>query len=118
MKVQIATIVLAGFLATACAVPAAHTAGTAAMPMMSEQMQKMQMQMHQVHASKDPAERKRLMEEHMKTMQGTMPMMSGMGAPPGTDPAQRMQMMEKRMDMMHKMMEQMLQHDAAGHKDR
>jgi len=29
----------------------------------------------------------------------------------------RIQMMEMRMDMMHKMMEQMLQHDAAEHKD-
>jgi hypothetical protein len=30
----------------------------------------------------------------------------------------RMQMMEIRMDMMHKMMEQMLRHDAAAHKDK
>ncbi len=116
MKAQIATILLAGFLATACAAPASETPSAAAMPMMGEHMQKMQKQMQQIHASKDPAERKRLMDEHMKSMQGTMPMMSGMGARAGADPSQRMQMMEMRMDMMHKMMEQMLQHDAAEHK--
>jgi hypothetical protein len=117
MKAQIATILLAGFLATACAAPAASTPGVAAAPI-HEQMQNMQKHMHQVHATKDPAERKRLMEEHMKAMQGMMPMMSGMGARTNADPAERMQMMEMRMEMMHKMMEQMLQHDAAGHEDK
>lgn len=118
MKVEIATILFAGFLATACAAPAVDTPTAAATPMMAEHMQKMQKQMQQIHASKDPAERKRLMDEHMKSMQGTMPMMSGMGARSGTEPNQRMQMMEMRMDMMQKMMEQMLQHDAAAHKDK
>lgn len=79
-------------------------------------MQKMQKQMQQVHATKDPVERKRLMEEHMNAMQGTMPMMSGMGPRAGADPVERMQMMEMRMDMMHKMMEQMVQRGAEEHK--
>jgi periplasmic protein CpxP/Spy len=116
MKAKIATILLAGFLATACAAPATETPTAAAPPMANDHMQKMQKQMHQIHAAKDPAERKRLMEEHMKSMQGAMPMMSGMGARAGSDPGQRMQMMEMRMDMMQKMMDQMLQHDAAEHK--
>lgn len=116
MNARIATIVMAGLLATACAAPTANPPSAAAPPMMGEHMQKMQRQMQQIHASKDPAERKRLMDEHMKSMQGMMPMMSGMGARAGADPDQRMRMMEMRMDMMHKMMEQMLHHDAAEHK--
>jgi periplasmic protein CpxP/Spy len=120
MKTQIATLLFSALVAGApfAAAPASGPGGgTQSMPMMNEHMQKMQKQMQQIHAAKDPAERKRLMEEHMKSMQGMMPMMSGMGASPNSDPNQRMQMMEMRMDMMHKMMEQMLQHDAVEHKD-
>ena len=60
MNAQMTTILLTGILATACAAPAADPPG--------EHMRKMQTQMHRIHASKDPAERKRLMEEHMMEM--------------------------------------------------
>lgn len=83
-------------------------------------MQKMQDEMRRIRGTTDPVERQRLMDEHMKSMQQMMPMMSGMtemgrGAGQGT-PEQRMQMMEMRMDMMHKMMEQMLQHESEARK--
>jgi len=91
------------------------------MPMATEQqMQKMQDEMRRIRGTTDPVERQRLMDEHMKSMQQIMPMMSGMpgmgrGSGQGS-PDQRMQMMEMRMDMMHKMMEQMLQHESEAHR--
>lgn len=94
------------------------------------QMQKMLAQMDAIRETKDPAERQRLMDEHMRTMQDTMQSMHAMGGPMmmnmmgpqgmggGGSQAQsgkrggmgeRMDVMEKRMDMMQMMMEQMLQ---------
>lgn len=112
---KFAPILLASFLTTSCTVANLNRPTHAPGPMMAGHMQTMQQQMQQIHASKDPAERKRLMDEHMRSMQGMSSMMSRMGGPASPDPDQRMQMMEMRMDMMHKMMEQMLQHDAAEH---
>jgi len=95
-------------------------------PTLNQRMQRMQEQMRQIHATTDPVTRKRLMDEHMKSMEQAMPMMSGMvtGAGMGSskgmvmgagpDTGQRMMMMEMRMDLMQKMMEQMLQHEAAA----
>ncbi|VCJ27879.1 conserved secreted protein [Burkholderia pseudomallei] len=96
------------------------------------QMQKMMAQMDQIRQTKDPAERQKLMDEHMRTMQDTMQSMHAMGGPMmmdmmgqqqgmggvpshsqsgkrGSGMNERMEMMERRMDMMQMMMEQMLQ---------
>jgi hypothetical protein len=93
-------------------------------------MQKMQEQMAKLRSTTDPAERQKLMLEHMSTMRegmGTMMKMggSGMGMMPGggmmqgdKSPAKpgagdmqgRMGMMEQRMGMMQMMMDQMMQH--------
>lgn len=131
MKTAVATVLIAlMFSITGCAqVPPARHAGPMAsgpgarpgMPMATDQqMQKMQDEMRRIRATTDPVERRRLMDEHMKSMQQMMPMMSGMagmGQGPGQgSPDQRMQMMEMRMDMMHKMMEQMLQHESESQK--
>lgn len=42
---------------------------------------KMQEEMDKIHQAKDPAERQRLMQAHMATMQSTMGMMRGMMGP-------------------------------------
>ncbi|CAB3724443.1 hypothetical protein LMG22037_05050 [Paraburkholderia phenoliruptrix] len=98
---------------------------------MHQQMQKMLAQMDKIRQTKDPVERKRLLDEHMQTMQDTMQAMHSMGGPTmmqmmggqsmggmsnrtesgkrGAGANQRMDMMEKRMDMMQLMMEQMIE---------
>ena len=50
------------------------------MPMgkMQDNMLKMHEQMHKIMQAKDPRERERLMQEHLKTMQENMKMMGGM----------------------------------------
>jgi hypothetical protein len=45
---------------------------------MGDTMQRMHEQMKQIQAATDPKERQRLLEEHMKTMQEAMPMMTRM----------------------------------------
>jgi hypothetical protein len=82
---------------------------------MQERMKTMQVQMDRIHKTTDPAERRKLMQEHMQSMREGMGMMKGMGGGMGAgmmggDPKQRQDMMERRMDMMHMMMEQMMQH--------
>jgi hypothetical protein len=79
---------------------------------MPEMMTRMHEQIKQIHGTSDPKERERLMAEHMKTMQESMPMMRGMneGSAMG---AQRMDGMSRRMDMMEQMMQQMLEHQKA-----
>jgi hypothetical protein len=94
-------------------------------------MQKMMTQMDRIRETKDPVERKRLLDEHMQTMQDAMRAMHPVGGPMmmdmmggqgmggvasrtesgqrNTAPKQRMNMMEERMDMMQMMMEQMLE---------
>jgi hypothetical protein len=96
-------------------------------------MKTMQAQMDKLRATTDPAERQKLMQEHMATMQEAMKDMRGMGGPtmgmmgggmmgggpaskapsgkPPGSPDQRMRMMEQRMDMMQMMMDQMMQHE-------
>jgi len=49
------------------------------MPQMQENMKKMQQQMDQLRVTGDPAERERLMQQHMQTMQDNMMTMHGMG---------------------------------------
>ncbi|MDP2169848.1 MAG: DUF305 domain-containing protein [Rhodocyclaceae bacterium] len=48
------------------------------MPQMQENMKKMQQQMDQLRVTDDPAERERLMQQHMQTMQDNMMTMHGM----------------------------------------
>jgi len=95
---------------------------------MQDAMKKMQEQMAKIRATSDPAERQKLMFEHMSTMRDAMGTMMKMGGPgtgmmpgggmmggssaapaPGDVPG-RMGMMEQRMGMMQMMMDQMMQH--------
>jgi hypothetical protein len=116
------------FLAAACALALAapsfaddaHHPGEQAKPAasapagkMPEMMTRMQGQMKQIHATTDPKERARLMDEHMKAMHESMPMTRGMEEGSGMSGAQRMDAMGRRMDMMEQMMQQMLEHQKA-----
>lgn len=104
---------------------AANPAATAAPPstgmgmgmMDMNRMQEMHKAMERIQQSQDPAERKRLMHEHMEQMQKMMTGMHGMmgkGMGGGMSVEDRQQMMEKRMDMMQGMMEQMMGHMMAA----
>jgi len=91
-------------------------------------MTKMQEQMTRIRSTTNPAERQKLMLEHMSTMRNAMGTMMKMGGPgtgmmPGggmmrgpsgtpspSDAPSRMGMMEQRMGMMQMMMDQMMQH--------
>lgn len=92
---------------------------------MMNNMKKMREQMQTLHATTDPKEREKLLQEHMQTMQSTMAMMQGMDCP-----MMRGGMMggEKRdakgdeyptdgskssSGTMHMMMEQMMEHQKA-----
>lgn len=94
-----------------------------------ERMKQAQALMAKLRESKDPVERKRLMQQHMQAMRDTMGMMRGMrmgmmgggqgmgmmGGGQGKGPAKSggmmpmHQMMEDRMEMMQMMMEQMFE---------
>lgn len=126
----------AGPAAKAPKAPAKPKAEDKAAAQMQDHMKKMQDIMARMQKTTDPAERKKLMDEHTKAMQEGMQTMRGMGggtmqgmmgggmtgqspkdgaAKPGmgrsapTSP----EMMERRMDMMQMMMEQMMQHQKA-----
>ncbi len=125
----------AGPAPKAAKAPAKPKAEDKAAPQMQDHMKKMQDLMARLQKTTDPAERKKLMEEHTKAMQEGMQMMRGMGggmmqgmesgmmgqAPkdgagkPGMGRGAPMSpdMMERRMDMMQMMMEQMMQHQKA-----
>ena len=62
--------------------------GMAMMPM-QQQMQRMQEQMAKLHDAANPKERRELMREHAKSMQGMMKMMHGMMAGQGMMEGQR-----------------------------
>jgi hypothetical protein len=91
---------------------------------MQANMQAMQDMMAKIHASKDPAERRKLMQEHSKAMHAQMEMMGGMrggqmgmmqgGGMMGGDMMKEHQAMMGRMAMMEMMMGQMLQHQEAA----
>ena len=95
---------------------------------MQETMRKLQNQMGNIRQTNDPAERRKLMQEHMRTMQEGMKQMRGMGGmmmgmgqqggmmmDGGMMQMQGMMqmhdMMGTRMEMMEMMMEQMMQHE-------
>jgi hypothetical protein len=96
---------------------------------MQGQMQAMRDMMARIHAEQDPAERERLMQQHMQSMHSGMAMMGQMmrGSGPGEDGGarpcaegdtrcemDRLQMgqgaMNERMGMMQQMMTQMMEH--------
>lgn len=98
-------------------------AGTAAMSpaaggnMDMQHMQEMQMMMERIQKSTDPAERDRLILEHMDHMQkmmGEMHGMMGKGTAGGVSVEDRQNTMEKRMDMMQGMMERMMEQMKVG----
>ena len=106
--------------ATTAAQTPAQGMGPAAVPRMQDNMKKMQDLMEKIHASKDGAERRQLLEQHSKSMQEQMEMMRGMGrgASPMDEGMMKQMMtnhqaMQGRMDMMEMMMGQMLQHQDA-----
>jgi len=107
-----------------------------ALKQMKENADKLRAQVDKIAKTKDPAERQKLIQEHMQTLRASMAtaggMMGGMGGGPGAGMGtgmmgggmmmdcpmmgggmqgegmmQRMQQMEKRMDMMQMMMQQM-----------
>ena len=99
---------------------------------MHAKMKKMQEQMEKIHESKDPEERQKLMQEHMESMREGMKAMRGMGKrPKGECPEEegdggtaekggmmggmmkKHKLVEDRLDAMQKMIEQMLEHEAA-----
>lgn len=90
----------------------------AAMQKMQENMKSMQDLMARIHATPDPAARRKLMQEHRELMRTQMQMMNGMG--PMKDSCGAMMgaggpgphaMMQKRMGMMQMMMDQMMQRE-------
>ena len=108
--------------------PHAHSdpdQGPPGMAGMGGHMKKMQDLMARIHASKNPAERQQLLQEHRKLMQEQMNRMHGAGGMHGPGPGQHgmrdhvrrrdHQMMQRRMDHLELMMEQMLQHQDAEH---
>jgi hypothetical protein len=102
--------------------PAAAAPDSAApqqMQRMQANMKGMQDMMAKIQATKDPAERQKLMQEHSKAMHAQMQMMGGMGGGQmgmmkGGDMMKEHQSMVDRMGMMEMMMGQMLQHQEAA----
>jgi hypothetical protein len=108
--------------------------GEHAMAGMHEHMLTMRGQMARIRAAEDPAERQRLLEEHMQSMERHMQMMDRMPRQPGGERVatrcaegdmgcrmlqmqaqtasmrQSMRMMQDRMDSMQALMRQMLDH--------
>jgi hypothetical protein len=112
---------------------------------MHANMQRMQEMMAKIHATKDPAERQRLMAEHRAAMrsqmqamhgmmnQGSCPMMGAMSGGQGMgqggmmggkkggmmgNSADHQCAMMGHMQMMHGMMQQMMEHMSAEHGDK
>ena len=101
------------------------------MAQMQAQMTNMQQLMSQIHSTKDPQERARLMQQHMQSLEHGMSMMgqmmhSPMGQSQGAQCAQndsqcqmhemqmQQNMMGQRMGMMQMMMQQMMEHMSMG----
>jgi hypothetical protein len=82
--------------------PAAHD--------MNQMMEQMQSMHQQVAAAKTPAQRRSLMDAHMKAMQSGMAMMDQMASPACSSAMGGSDMMQKRMDMMTMMMQMMMDH--------
>lgn len=113
----------------AAAPPASAKDTEQALQQMKQNADKLRAQMDMILKTRDPAERQKLMQEHIQTLRvslttaagamGGMPGSGGMmmdcpmmgqmmgGGMMGEQMIQRMQQMEKRMDMMQMMLEQM-----------
>lgn len=83
---------------------------------MRQHMEEMQQIMNKAGGTRDPEQRRQLLQKHMDQMHQGMGMMQGMmggnanqGGQKMTD-EERMQWMQQRMEMMQMMMEQMQQH--------
>lgn len=124
-----ASLIAAAFLMLALPAFAAQEAAPAP-DKSQDRFTQMQSMMEQARKAGTPAERQKLMQDHMKVMQEQMSAMHGMmggkgmmggmmngagqGKGQGTDQSGQMpmQMMQQRMDQMQQMMEQMLgQHE-------
>jgi hypothetical protein len=81
---------------------------------MEMHLEEMQALTDQLHATRDPAERRRLLIEHRMQMAEMMGMMGGGpkgGAPMPEGEKRRQYMIEKRLDTMDHMMEMMMRRD-------
>jgi hypothetical protein len=127
---RLASVVVVAGVLSACntpprmGMPMGMTAGGSMahpeqMARMDAQMKSMEAVHEKMRSAKTSAERNALMAEHMKTMQGGMAMMDGMGDMTGTHGAPAApsmgggtgaphQMMEKRMQMMQMMLKMMM----------
>ena len=134
LRISLVTLLLCAPLVSAQTPAAADKPADAAvaqqMQRMQDNMKSMQDMMAKIHASKDPAERQKLMQEHSKAMHAQMEMMGGMGGMAGMggmgggqmkgggmmggDMMKEHQAMQGRMAMMEMMMGQMLQHQEAA----
>jgi hypothetical protein len=137
LRISLVALLLCAPLAYAEAPAAADKPADAAvtqqMQRMQDNMKNMQAMMAKINASKDPAERQKLMQEHAMAMHAQMQMMGGMGGMGGSqmgmmnggnmmkgggmmsgDTMQQHQAMMGRMAMMEMMMGQMLQHQEAA----
>lgn len=101
--------------------PAKPAATPVPVEKMQQQAKKAQELMTKIQKNNNPAERQKLMHEHMQAMSDGMGMMREMGGGmmTGMDSGKGAGMkgnatMEMRMDMMQTMMEQMMQHQAAA----
>ena len=75
---------------------------------------KMQVLMDKIHQTKDPAERKRLLEQHEKMMHEEILAMRHMKCPMTSgDMMKCHQLTETRMDMTNELLQQMLEHEEA-----
>jgi len=73
-----------------------------------DHFQQMQQMMDQAGKTSDPAERHKLMQDHMDMMHKQMRSMHGMMSQEPGKKQENMQMLQNRMDMMQMMMEQMM----------
>jgi hypothetical protein len=150
MRLAAACALVTAFAAGAQDRPAAehseheqHAAGSAEpraadrpMAGMQERMGQMREQMARIHATEDPAERERLMHEHMQSMQQHMQMMGSARAEPGPLAPSRcaagdaecrmeemraengmarehMRMLDDRLASIEQLLQQMLEHQRA-----
>lgn len=110
---------IAGWTVLAAAIAGCAAAATPPADDMQASMRTMQQQMEKIRASKDPAERQALLDQHMQAMQRHMELMKNMmGTPAAPDAAGKGAQsgamgcgtMMNGMDMMQSMMRQMQQH--------
>jgi hypothetical protein len=135
--------VLASAAEPASAPPQQSTAQPAdSAAQMQQKIKVMSEEMAKIQAATDPAERQRLMQQHMQSMAGFMqamhaggamgpgmmaggsPMMHGQamggmhgGGPGNTDVNARLDRIDQRLDLLTQMVDQLVQHEQAAQKD-